>query len=713
MKARTVNVLAWGSLAIAATLSTLAVLITSRNGPVVVPPDSGTSLGASLGTEVGFGLGLLSFSVVGALIATRRPDNGIGWLFCGTGLLLAFTNFAGAYEAHGISTNPGSLPGATWLALSSDVLWVPFIAMTTVFLFLLFPEGRPVGRGRTIASRLALFGIGAAILGGVLEQHLYGFKRIPNPIGIRVPSAVGDVLSGLGFFLILGVLLYSVWSLIHRLRRARGDERLQLRWFVYAAGLVMVIFVPTTLIDTAPVPLQVLGGLALLGLPVSVAIAILKYRLYDIEVVINKTVVYSALAAFITLVYVAIVVGLGTVIRAGNGNLGLSIAATAIVAVAFQPVHQRVQRFANRVVHGGRASPYEILARFSERVAETYATEDVVPRTARVIAEGTGAERARVWLRVGDELRPAAAWPESDANEGPVHLVDGDLPAFEQFDRAVAVRYQGDLLGALTVSKPRGEPLTPTETKLLDDLAEQAGLVLSNVRLTTELEAKLDQISAQAAELRASRQRIVSAQDEERRRLERNIHDGAQQHLVALAVKLRLARGLVARDPARARPLLRELRAQLDEALDTLTALSLGIYPPLLEEQGIAAALAAQYLQTGMPVRMETNGTRRYPIETEAAVYFCVLEALQNTAKHARASEVVVRLDEQDGALVFEVADDGRGFDPARTGYGTGLQGMADRLAALDGTLEVRSAPDEGTTIAGRLPVRSIPEAAS
>ncbi len=379
-------------------------------------------------------------------------------------------------------------------------------------------------------------------------------------------------------------------------RRSTGEARLQLRWFVYAAVLVLVVFVPSTLVPTAGLWWQVLGSLALISLPVAVGIAILKYRLYDIDVVINKTLVYVSLAAFITLVYVAIVVVLGGLIGAANESLGLSIVATAIVAVAFQPVRERVQRFANRFVYGERATPYEVLARFSERVAGTYATEDVLPRTARVIAEGTGAERAEVWLRIGDELVLGAAWPVDGDGRRAVPM-SGASPELDGADRTVPVRYHDELLGAIAVAKPAGESVSPAEDKLLRDLSSQAGVVLSNVRLTADLEARLDQIARQAAELRASRQRIVVAQDAERRRLERNIHDGAQQHLVALAVKLRLARGLIRTDPARARSMLEELRGEIDLALDTLNALSLGIYPPLLEEQGIAAALAAQYLR--------------------------------------------------------------------------------------------------------------------
>jgi len=356
-------------------------------------------------------------------------------------------------------------------------------------------------------------------------------------------------------------------------------------------------------------------------------------------------------------------------------------------------------------VYGARATPYEVLARFGDRVGETYASEDVLPRVARVIAEGTAAASAEVWLRLGDELRLTAAWPVA-VEHVPLAIGDGALPI--EADRVAAVRHHGELLGAIAVHKRASEPLTHGEAELVDRLADQAGLIVANARLTADLEARLGQIAVQAAELRASRQRIVTAQDEERRRLERNIHDGAQQHLVALAVKLRLAKTAVAADQARGRTMLEEIGGEIDAALDTLRALSLGIYPPLLEEQGIAPALAAQYVRSGLPVRMNADATGRYPIEIEAAVYFAALEALQNAAKYAEAEEIAIAIQPTDGELRFTVRDDGVGFDPGRTGQGSGLAGIRDRLAVFGGDATVESAPGEGTVVRGRVPISGV-----
>ena len=399
--------------------------------------------------------------------------------------------------------------------------------------------------------------------------------------------------------------------------------------------------------------------------------------------------------------YVGIVVGVGTLVGSGGQpNLVLSIVATAVVAVAFQPVRERLQKIANRLVYGKRATPYEVLSQFSERVAETYAADEALPKMARVLAEGTGSAEARVWLRSASTLRTAAMWPSRDGTlpvEDPVPVQGDALPALTA-ETAVPVRHQGALLGALSVTKRIGESLTPIEEKLLDDLAHQAGLVLKNVGLTAELLQRLE-------ELRASRQRLVAAQDEERRRLERNLHDGAQQNLVALKVKLGLAEALAKKDPAKSKELLAELKADADEALETLRDLARGIYPPLLADKGLVAAVESQARKATLPVEVSADGIGRYPQDIEAAVYFCCLEALQNIQKYAGARNATVLLNEIGGSLTFEVEDNGKGFDPATVRHGRGLTNMADRVDALGGTIEVDSEPGAGARLRGCIPV--------
>jgi len=280
----------------------------------------------------------------------------------------------------------------------------------------------------------------------------------------------------------------------------------------------------------------------------------------------------------------------------------------------------------------------------------------------------------------------------------PRRVANGDLPAFTDVSKVAPVRDRDELLGALTVTKPPNDPLSVPEAKLVDDLAAQAGLVLRNVRLTEELRANLD-------ELRASRQRLVSAQDGERRRIERNIHDGAQQQLVALAVQARIAEGVAGSDPDKVRDLLRSLQEGLQETLGDLRDLARGIYPPLLADQGLVAAIEAQARRATMSVIVEASDVGRYSQEAEAAVYFCVLEALQNVAKYAEVSTAKVNLRGGPGEVGFEVRDEGLGFDPATIADGTGVQGMRDRLAALGGDLIVNSTPGRGTSVTGAVPV--------
>jgi signal transduction histidine kinase len=264
------------------------------------------------------------------------------------------------------------------------------------------------------------------------------------------------------------------------------------------------------------------------------------------------------------------------------------------------------------------------------------------------------------------------------------------------------------LLGAVSINKRPSETLTPVEDKLLTDLAGQAGLVLRNVRLTAELQARLTEISRQAGALRASRQRIVATQDAERRRLERNIHDGAQQNLVALTVKLRLAASLAKRDPQRARAAVKALEDESDQALRTLTALARGIYPPLLRDQGLVTALRAEADRMPLPATVRADGANRLPPEVEAAVYFVCLEAMQNVTKHARASRVEINIRAVADELSFEITDDGAGFDVAKDAHGSGLRNMIDRIEGIGGRLEIRSAARQGTTVTGTVPVGAL-----
>jgi signal transduction histidine kinase len=660
---------------------------------------------ASIVVPVGAGL-------LGMLVASRRPQNPVGWLLLVIAVASSLEGVEDQYARFALLTHPGA-PGAVWAEwLDSFDAVAIFPAGAVMWLLVLLPDGHaPSRRWRTalivatvdsivLAISIA-FGPGPLSLGANGANYL----ALNNPLGLGIlqPFSANAPVGALFWFLGLAMLLLASVAPLLRMRRARGDERQQLKWIAYAvlltaAGIVITVFLAGPVLPswTFDVPIVLGFGLAL---PVAIGIAIFKHRLYDIDMVISRTLVYGSLAVFITVVYVGIAVGIGALVGGGGKpNLGLSILATAIVAVGFQPVRERVQRVANRLVYGKRATPYEVLSEFSERVAESYATDDVMPRMARVLAEGTGAQRADVWLRSGAVWRDAAMWPVDAVAFASTPVEDGNLPSSSGGDRVVAVRHQGELLGALSVIKRSGESLTPVEENLLSHLAGQAGLVLKNVGLTGDLQARL-------VDLRASRQRLVTAQDEERRKLERNLHDGAQQHLVAIKVKLGLAGMLASRDPEKARATLIELKGDADEALETLRDLARGIYPPLLAEKGLGAALQSQARKATIPVAVDADGIGRYSQDVEAAVYFSVLEALQNVQKYAQASQATVRLREEVGTLRFEVVDDGRGFDVATTTRGTGLTNMADRVDALDGDVQLMSAPGHGTQLRGSLPV--------
>jgi len=634
-----------------------------------------------------------AFGIVGALVASAQPRNAVGWVFVGISASVGLAFFTDTYARYSLMAAAEPLPGTAWMAWVSGWLWVGAFGPALTFLPLLFPDGRlPSRRWRPVAwmagTTIAVSAFAFALQPGEIEG--YG---IANPLGVEALEGAAGFMDGAGFVGIVVLSVAAAASLILRYRRAGGDRRRQIKWFAFAvsvvAGWAAISAILEALEISNPIVDTALSAVAFVSLPVGVGIGILRHRLFDIEVVLNRTVLFGLLAAFVTALYVGIVVGIGAAIGS-RGNLFLSIVATALIAVLFHPIRERARRLADRIVYGKRATPYEVLSEFSDRMGGSYASEDVLQRMARVVGEGTGARRAEVWLRVGSGLRRSAAWPAAEGGLT-VPLRGDELPEIEGADRAYAVRDGGELLGALSIDKPPGEPLTPAEDRLLADLAAQAGLVLRNVRLIEEL--------------RASRQRLVAAQDEERRRLERNIHDGAQQQLVALAVKMNLVEALAGKDPAKAAAMAAQAKAELQQALDDLRDLARGIYPPLLADKGLAVALESQARKAAIPVTVDPDGIGRYPQEAEAAAYFCVLEALQNAAKYADASRVEVRLSQDDGHLGFTVTDDGRGFDPATIPPGSGLQNMADRLEALGGRVQVTSTPGRGTMVTGRIPV--------
>ena len=628
------------------------------------------------------------FGVVGSVIVSRDRRNVIGLM-----LLYASLFTAASFLAGGLFTwlvvRGHTGPFVVFLGLMNNFGWLLGILPVIFILPLVFPDGHlPSPRWRPLLWGTIAF---LAVVGVTL---IFGQPRLTGSnenIGVANPFFVHRVfLDSVIGLLFPVVFLASVASLFLRFRRSAGIERQQIKWVTFGLAFAFVtIIVGDFILSGSGVIAAVFAGAGFLAFPVSIGVAVLRFRLYDLDVVVRKTVVAGVLAVFVGVAYAAFVAAGSLLV--GSNDATVSVIAAVILALAFQPVRARARRFADRVVYGKRANPYEVLTEFSSRVGGAYATEDVVPRMAQILGEGAGAKVARVWLRVGRELRPSASWP-SDATARPNVSIDADAVPTIHGAYAAAVRDRGELLGALSVEMPASDPMTPDKERLVADLASQAGLVLRNVALVEEL--------------RESRRRLVAAQDHERRKLERNIHDGAQQQLVALAVKARLARQFVARDPAKTEEMLGQIEAETQTALDDLRDLARGIYPPLLADKGLGSALDAQARKAPFPVRVDADGVGRLPQDVEAAVYFSCLEALQNVAKYAQASNATIELRLEASTLHFAVSDDGCGFDPSSVS-GSGLQGVTDRLAAIGGTFAVASAPGAGTTVAGRVPLRS------
>ncbi len=525
-------------------------------------------------------------------------------------------------------------------------------------------------------------GIGIAVES--LSQNSLADYGLSNALGI-FPSAAHRI----GLFLVFGVLsvspVLSTIAVVQRFRRADAEQRQQIKWFGTAVALLAALLVAETFVFATagiqPYRIPVVNFLTaatLAMLPVSIGIAVLKYRLYDIDVVINKALVYGSLAVFITTVYVAIVVGAGALAgTGGKPNLALSILATAVVAVAFQPIRERVQRFANRLVFGQRANPYEFMADFSEQMAGALSVDDVLPKMAEAAATGVGASHGRVRLFLQDGSQWQAIWPEG--------LAEGEM------DFVVPVSYRGDAIGEIAVAKPTAEPLLPTERKLLTDLAAQAGLVLHNVRLTRELQQRLDEISSQAAAIRASRRRIVAARDTERRRLEQTIHGGTEAQLVSIQAELKRAEQILITDPLSAAALLEQLTGRANDTLETLRDLARGIYPPLLRERGLAAALQAQVRKMQARAQLTMDGLDRYPSEAEAAIYFACVEAIRGATGPA-----AIDVTATPGSVEFRIRASGLDLDGRQ-------QDIEDRIQALGGCVSLHKGE-----LSGRIPTRMM-----
>ena len=421
----------------------------------------------------------------------------------------------------------------------------------------------------------------------------------------------------------------------------------------------------------------------------------------------GKVVVLLGMAGFVVWVYVVVVLGGGALIgHTDSPSVPLSVLATTVVALLFARVQAALERATTRWGLGG-PTPYDVLSHFSDAVTSAHGTDELPARMAMLLAQGTGARWAQVWLNVSGRLSPAASWPpHAAADPTPPSMRSEDIVMTDEGLRALPVRHAGQLLGVLRLQERPGLPLTLVEERLFAGLAAQAGLVLRWVRLQAELDDRRAELLVRSEEIKASRERLIATQDAERSRLERDLHDGAQQHLVALTVNLRLAHTILRQSPIRAAAVLSKQAAAAQVAIETISTLSRGIYPRQLADQGLGAALRSAVAGSAMPVVIDTRGVARLPAPLEAALYFCGMEAVQNAAKHSGAATVSVRVDEDSERWRLSVTDDGTGFDQthATATSGVGLANMRDRLDAVGGTVEVTSSKPTGTTVTAVIP---------
>ncbi|HET8971095.1 MAG TPA: ATP-binding protein, partial [Candidatus Nanopelagicales bacterium] len=634
--------------------------------------------GATLDFHVGNlhnGLLALSFAGVGLYVLRARPGHRVGQLFVGLGVAQAVMYYGRQYGLH----SP-SLPAADWLAWLS--IWpVPLVMAAAGLAVMVFPTGEHLSR-RWRAASLAMVGLATLI---ALASALWPIEDDWGNTDLTFPFRTGgaDAARGIVVPLMLGCYagFQVLWAaaVVTRLRRAGRAEVRQLRWFVYAVAVSTLLIVVGGVAWQTSLP----GLLTLPLVPVAAGVAIVRHRLYDIDPVINKTLVVGAMMLLISVGYVAVVVGVGALLPVDDRVLAL--AATAAVAVAFEPVRRRAQALADRLVYGARVTPYETLSRLSAQLTRT--DEGLLDGLAATIAGGVRATEVVIWVGDGDRMEAVAAWPAADLPGWSRTLAE----LGGRLDLVRPVLHDGRVRGALVLRRPRGETLTQVEEQLLADLLSQAGLVIDH-------QSRLEQVAHQGAELQAAARRIVAAQDSARRRLERDLHDGAQQRLVTLGLELgALLERAAATGNADLVQRVEESRRQLLDATAELREIARGVHPAVLTQDGLEAALANMADRSPVPVRLQVSLDRRLPAEVEATAYFVVSEALTNAARHAKAEvvDVTVSLDHRN--LAVEVTDNGVGGADASAG--SGLQGLADRLAALGASLEVVSQPGRGTTV--------------
>ena len=639
--------------------------------------------------------------LIGWAIGRRWPGHGLARVFLGVGVVEALHVSCMAYaDARLVGLGLGTQPDLAFVPreVPLDVsisfwltswLWIVVVGIGLVLLLLLFPDGRlPSRRWRPVVAvsvvATSLLVSGYMVWSWPWTERLVVVTEQPSDIGIA------PVLLTTGWLLLLGAMGASIASLGVRWRAADAEQRTQLRPVILSGSVLMIVAVALFPVQRVWVPAVLL---ALVVFFISYVVAVLRFRLHDLDVVVNRAVVASVLAALITGLYLGVVVGIGSLIGRRVETPLLPLLAVGLIAVLFEPARRRVRRVVDRVLYGRDADAYEVLSELAAQLRDANSVEQVAQQVASLLVRGSGASAARIRL-----LGP----------EGPEELAlagEGGHPVVLE----VPVLHDGQLLGQVSLHARTGTDLAPDAEALVTDVTGMLGAVLRNALLTAELK---EQVIA----LRRSRQRLVEAHDTARRGLERDLHDGAQARLVALRMGVAMAGAdLAAAEDAQLRRRLHsrfeQLGTEVDEAIRELRVLTHGLRPPVLESDGVVVALRAA--TRGLPVAVEVAGDDigRLPPAVEAAVYFTCLEAVKNATSHASARRVEVTLQRSGEGLRFAVEDDGDGFDPARAAGGRGLINLDDRIGGLGGTLTVTSAPGHGTRIEGVVPVQLLDSA--
>jgi signal transduction histidine kinase len=642
--------------------------------PWQLSPESSQALqhiGISLAVYAPFAIALSStialvWIVVGVVIFWRKSDD---WM----ALLIAFVLVQGGASDITVISHPNNVFWA--LALQGLNF---FFATASLLFFSIFPNGRfvPIWTRWLVIVSIALFGV------------QYFFPDSPlNPQNWPALS------SSLFLFGVFGSL---TGAQIYRYRRVFSPvQRQQTKWVVYALALVVLGIVVDVVVEDLlqlhlPIFLtQFLGPVAWslvpVLIPISLGIAILRYRLWDIDIIINRTLMYGILTVSIVALYMLVVLGLGTLFQA-QGNLIIALLATGLIAVLFHPLRSRLQRAVNRLMYGERDDPYRVLTRLGRRLEATLAPEAMLPTIVETVALALRLPYVAITLREGDTSTPAASFGAPRQGEGLVRL-----PLVAQHERV------GELVLA---PRAPGEAFTSPDQRLLEDLTRQIGVAVYAVRLTADLKRL-------TIDLQRSRERLVTAREEERRRLRRDLHDGLGPQLASLTLKLETARNRLAHDPL-ADTLLSDLTARTQATVADIRRLVYALRPPALDELGLIPALREQALQYGDQVSVHLDAPECLPELTaavEVAVYRITQEALTNVARHAHAHhcDIQLALDETAGLLTLSIQDDGHGLPPSR-GVGVGLTSMRERAEELGGTWSIEQVLTGGTCVLARLP---------